>query len=74
MTTDDEKKIAERAERTILLEALAVDVTEMRRLQKAWFGGDKSSETLHASKRAERAVDAALSRLEAGPPAQRRLF
>lgn len=32
-------------------------VTEMRRLQRLWFGGDKSRETLGAAKRAERRVD-----------------
>lgn len=43
---------------------------EMRRLQRAWFGGDKSRETLLASKAAERAVDTILAEIDAGRPAQ----
>jgi hypothetical protein len=32
-------------------------VADMRRLQRAWFGGDKSDATLEAAKKAEREVD-----------------
>jgi hypothetical protein len=45
-------------------------VAEMRRLQRAWFGGDKSRETLAAAKRAEKRVDDLLR----GPPPQGALF
>jgi hypothetical protein len=48
-------------------------VREMRRLQRAWFGGDKSRETLAASKNAERRVDILLGELDS-PPAQQGLF
>ena len=46
-------------------------VREMRRLQRAWFGGDKSTATLEAAKRAEREVDAQLRELGG---AQQRLY
>jgi hypothetical protein len=57
-----------------LLVELVDGVREMRRLQRAWFGGDKSPETLQASKAAERRIDAFLARLAAKPTHQPKLF
>lgn len=39
-------------------------VREMRRLQRAWFGGDRSEATLVAAKRVEKRVDRLLDELE----------
>lgn len=39
-------------------------VREMRRLQRAWFGGDKTEATLVAAKRSEKRVDRLLAELE----------
>lgn len=41
-------------------------VAEMRDLQRAWFGGDKRSSVLEASRRAERRVDQLLADLKRG--------
>lgn len=41
-------------------------VAEMRQLQRAWFGGDKRTATLEASRRAERRVDQLLADLQRG--------
>lgn len=41
-------------------------VREMRRIQKAWFGGDKRLETLEASRKAERRVDSILDDITRG--------
>lgn len=49
-------------------------VRDMRRLQKAWFGGDKSRETLNSAKAAERRVDKLLAEIDAPPPVQPDLF
>ena len=39
----------------------------MRRLQKRWFDGDKSTATLHDAKKAERAFDKACDELGKTP-------
>ena len=49
-------------------------VREMRRLQKRWFGGDRSIATLHDAKKAERAVDKALDELDRPGGGEGRLF
>lgn len=55
-------------DRPVLSAAAAAElfgaVQTMRRLQRAWFGGDKSRETLEASKRAERLVDRLIAEAE----------
>lgn len=53
------------------LEKLASLGRTMRQLQRRWFAGDKSSETLRHSKDAERRFDAALAELDDDQP---RLF
>jgi len=50
---------------------LLAQVREVRRLQRAWFGGDKSPETLNAARAAERSLDSALVAFDAP---QRGLF
>lgn len=42
-------------------QAFLTAVAEMRRLQRAWFSGDRSRETLIAAKQAERLVDRMLA-------------
>lgn len=49
-----------------LLELLAA-TRDMRRLQRAWFGGDKSRETLAAARAAERRVDLILRAIDTVP-------
>lgn len=52
------------------LSRLFAAVKDMRRLQRTWFGGDKSQETLQASKKAERLVDQILRDIDEPPPTQ----
>jgi hypothetical protein len=56
------------------IEHFAALVREMRRLQKKWFGGDRSTATLHEAKKAERAVDKALEEIESAGEQEGRLF
>ncbi len=49
-------------------------VADMRSLQRAWFGGDKSRATLHAAKAAERRVDELLAAIVNPQPEQLRML
>jgi hypothetical protein len=69
----DAAEVAWRA-RVVARDEILEAVRVMRERQRAWFGGDKSRETLAASKVAERRVDKLLEALDAGPPAQGALF